>query len=401
MEIDKPYLFIEINEKNFVFLAVKYNENFSFEVLHSISTNSNGVRDGIIYNTEISLKIIKESLNTIEKKINFIFRSATIIINHNNFTCTNISGFKRLNGSQVLEGNISYIINNLKKIVLDNEPEKHLVHLFNTDFALDGVVLKNLPVGLHGNFYNHHLTFFLLPKNEYKNFKFLLNSCNLNIDRIISKSLTKGMHKIFNNKDHKRFAIIHFGKEESNISVFSRLSFVYSETFNFGTDVIMKDVSKVCSLNFENVKNFFRDIDFNQIYNEEKSENYLDKKFFTGEKFRKISLNLLNKIITARVDELINLTFKDNINLKYSKGKLETVYLTFDDLNIAKSFKKKFETETLEEAKVKFDDKTQDELLNGCLISAELTGKGWEREAIPTIQTKKSIISRLFSIFFK
>ena len=127
MEIDKPYLFIEINEKNFVFLAVKYNENFSFEVLHSISTNSNGVRDGIIYNTEISLKIIKESLNTIEKKINFIFRSATIIINHNNFTCTNISGFKRLNGSQVLEGNISYIINNLKKIVLDNEPEKHLV----------------------------------------------------------------------------------------------------------------------------------------------------------------------------------------------------------------------------------------------------------------------------------
>jgi len=34
-------------------------------------------------------------------------------------------------------------------------------------------------------------------------------------------------------------------------------------------------------------------------------------------------------------------------------------------------------------------------------VSAELIGKGWEKEAIPTIQTKKSIISRIFSIFFK
>ena len=44
---------------------------------------------------------------------------------------------------------------------------------------------------------------------------------------------------------------------------------------------------------------------------------------------------------------------------------------------------------------------TQDEHLNACLMSAELIGKGWEKEAIPTIQTKKSIISRIFSIFFK
>jgi hypothetical protein len=32
--------------------------------------------------------------------------------------------------------------------------------------------------------------------------------------------------------------------------------------------------------------------------------------------------------------------------------------------------------------------------------SSELISRGWTREAIPMIQKKKSIISRIFSIFF-
>ena len=55
------------------------------------------------------------------------------------FTCINISGLKRLNGSQVLEGNLSYILNDLKKIVLENNPDKKLIHLFNTNFVLDNI----------------------------------------------------------------------------------------------------------------------------------------------------------------------------------------------------------------------------------------------------------------------
>ena len=402
METDKPYLFIELNEKNFILLAIKYDENFNYEVLHSLSVSSEGIRDGIIYNTDATSKILKENLDIIEKKINFIFKNASIIITDNNFTCINISGFKRLNGSQVLEGNLSYILNDLKKIVLENNPDKKLIHLFNTNFVLDNISLKNPPIGLHGDFYNHHLTFFLLPKNDFKNLAFLLNKCNLNLDRIISKSLTGGIHKILNNnKSGKKFAIINFGKNKSNISVFNRSSFAFSENFNFGTDVIMRDVSKVCLLSPERVKQIFSEINFFKISKNDTGENFLDKKFFPDKKFRKISLNFLNKVIDARVVELLNLIFKNNINLKSTKSKLETIYLTFEDSDIVEIFKKKLEKESLEDAEVQFEEKTHDEQFRSCLISAELIGKGWEREAIPTIQTKKSIISRLFSIFFE
>ena len=169
MEIEKPYLFAEINEKNFIFLVVKYDENFDFKVIYSISKESEGILDGKITNVESSSKIIKDCLNLIEKKVNFIFKDVTVINNQGNFSCINISGFKKLSGSQILDENISYLLNNIKKLVLDNQSDKSLIHLFNSNFFLDYNVLKNPPIGLHGDLYNQHLTFFLLPKNHSLN----------------------------------------------------------------------------------------------------------------------------------------------------------------------------------------------------------------------------------------
>jgi len=39
-------------------------------------------------------------------------------------------------------------------------------------------------------------------------------------------------------------------------------------------------------------------------------------------------------------------------------------------------------------------------LTNASIGAAELIGKGWEKEAIPVIHPKKSIISSFFSRFF-
>ena len=398
MEIEKPYLFAEINEKNFIFLVVKYDENFDFKVIYSISKESEGILDGKITNVESSSKIIKDCLNLIEKKVNFIFKDVTVINNQGNFSCINISGFKKLSGSQILDENISYLLNNIKKLVLDNQSDKSLIHLFNSNFFLDHVVLKNPPIGLHGEFYNQHLTFFLLPKNDLKNLRILLNKCNLNIERIILKPFAQGAQKIIKKNIKESFVLINIGKNKSNISIFNNLSFVYSETFYFGTDIIMKDVSKVCSLKVRNVENIFSQLNFDSL----QEEKYLDKGYFKDETFRKISINHIKDIITARADELINLIYTNNVNLENLRKEVKFVYFSFEDYNFLKNLKKSFEKTFLDEKKsIEFEEKTQDEHMTSCLASAELIGRGWEREAIPTIQTKKSIISRIFSTFFK
>ncbi len=397
MEIEKPHLLLEINEKNFIFLAIKYDEDFNFKVIYSISKSSEGVLDGKITNIDSSAKIIKDCLKLVEKKIDYIFKDITVVSNQDNFNCINISGFKKLGGSQILDEDISYLLNNIKKLILDNQPDKSLIHLFNSNFFLDHNPLKNPPIGLHGEFYNQHLTFFLLPKNDLKNLKILLNKCNLNIERIILKSFAQGAKKIIKENVKESFAQINIGKSKTNLSIFINSSFVYSETFYFGTDIIMKDVSKVCSLNSKNVENIFSQLTFDHS----KEEKYLDKIFFKDETFRKISLNHIKDIVSARVEELTNLIYLSNINLKDLKKEVNLVYFSFEDSNIFKSLKKIFEKILLADNRnIKFEERNKDDHLIPCLMSAELIGKGWEREAIPTIQTKKSIISRIFSTFF-
>ena len=80
------------------------------------------------------------------------------------YNCINISGYKNIGGSQILKEDISHLINDIKKTILDDNPFKSLIHIFNSNFFLDNSQLDNPPIGLHGEFYNHHLTFFYFLK---------------------------------------------------------------------------------------------------------------------------------------------------------------------------------------------------------------------------------------------
>ncbi len=398
MEINQPYLFVEINDKNFNFLVVKYDENFDFKIIYSETIKSEGISNGKVVDALIISKIIKENLNLIENKINFTFKSATIISDQNTYKCINVSGYKNLSGSQITDDDISFILNDIKKIISDNQPNKTLIHLFNSKFVLDKNNIEKIPIGLYGEFYNQHLTFFLLPKNDLKNLKLIFNNCHINIERVVYKNFAEGINLINKNSISKSVGIININKKRSKISIFKNLSFVYSEDYSFGSDIIMSDVEKVCSLNIDIVKNIFKNMSFENL--NEKENDYLDENFFQGNKFRKISLSHLNEVISARIEEIINLIFMKNINLKYLKNENIDVYLFFEDVNMFKNLKKSFAKKFSENQRVFIENLNQDENLGACIGSAELMGKGWEREAIPIIQTKKSIISRIFNTIF-
>ena len=75
------------------------------------------------------------------------------------FDCPTLTGFKKLNGSQILRENITYILNTLKSYVDNAEPKKTIIHIFNSSFNLDNKKIDNLPIGMFGDFYSHELSF--------------------------------------------------------------------------------------------------------------------------------------------------------------------------------------------------------------------------------------------------
>ena len=399
MEIDKPYLIIEIDYKNLIFLVVKYDSDSNFKIIYSEIICFDNFLTQKIINSDIFFETIKNNLKKIESKFDCIFETATIVIDPDETNCINISGFKKLNGSQILKKDISFILNENKKIILNSENNIFIVHLFNSRFSIDKNYFSNPPFGIHGDFYSQDMTFFTLDRTYIKNIRSILNNCNIDIERIILKSFANTVNFFLENKLENNSIIIRLSEKRSNISIFKSQSFIFSENFKFGTDMILKDVSKLCSLDFELVKDIIKNLPFEEL-SKNNNEEYLDKKYFQKIKYRKISLKLIFNIVSSRVDELFEIIYEKNINLNYLKKNNLNVYFTIDDKNLFNHlnfvFKKKFN----EKFNIIFNDTFEDNSLSSVKGAAELLGKGWAKEAIPIIEPKKSAISRFFSNLF-
>ena len=394
-------LIVEINDDSFVFIVGEYDESLNFKILSKLKKKASGIHDGKVIDLEKSYTIIKKCLDDLEEELSFVFKNVNLIINFNDYECINVTGFKRLNGDQLLKDDIFFILNNLKRQISENENNKSILHLFNTRYSLDGNEYANLPIGLSGNFYNHQISFLLSKNKHLENIRLLMNKCNLVIERINIKNFLEGIN-IINKEKEETFFKIYIGKSKSYILSFYKSSLCFYQNFNFGSDIVKSDISKVCTLKLSTVENFFSVLNF--MKKDNLDQEYLDKKFFIDDKFRKVSLELIRDVSRARIEEIVSIIFSKNINLENTKNEINKIFLFFRDRNLNKNIEKLFEDcliKSNQELKLKTNNLTQNDDFQECIVSAELNKKGWTKEALPVIQSEKSFISRIFSRFFE
>ena len=399
MKLNEPYLIIDLDDQKIIFYVVTYDENKDYKAIKNITIDSAGVQNGRIVDVDLVSQLIKKIVNSIEDDLDHYFSKVSVVINPTNVKCINISGYKKLNGSQVSREDITYILNDIKTTVTSNEDKHSFVHLFNSSFSLDSDNLENLPIGLFGEFYNQNMTFFLVNKNILKNLKLVFNNCGLNTDRIILKHFAEGINYLSRNKDNKNFTIITLSDRKINISLFKNKSYILTQVFDFGIDLIIKDLSKLCSLKINEVEFFLKQVNLMTAL-EHDIESCLDRKFFSISPYRKIKHQLILDIITARLDELIEICYEKNSDLNFFRKSNNAIYITIEQFEYFKNIKFSLDKTKLINTDFILGEHEEDLSslsLNG---AAELIGKGWEKEAIPVFQAKKSIISTFFSRLF-
>ena len=333
MSINSPALFIEINSKYFVFVGGYYDDNNNLKILEKIKAKCEGVDKNRLTDLEQIITTIKKNVSIIENKLNCIFKETFVIIDNFDDTCISISGFKKLNESQIIKENISYILNSLKLTISNNEKDKTILHIFNSKSILDGKLVDNLPIGLYGDFYSHELTFFLIRNTDIKNINQIFKKVNLHVNKIFIKNYVEGSCLI--NKHRVKTFFLKLNKDNIKLIFFDKSSFRYSQ-FNFGTDIILKDISKVCSLGEEAVIKILTDnILKKKIFNE---DEFLEEKYFIKDNFRKIRKKLIKEVAIARIEEIVDLVIKKNLNLKSFKKDNVNNYIFFEDENISNNF---------------------------------------------------------------
>jgi cell division protein FtsA len=397
MDTHSPNLFIEIDNSKYIFSVGEDDEQGNFKVIYKSVDSIQGIENHRIIDLALVFKSIKENIYLIEQKLNFIFKDIILIINNFNCSFINLSGYKKLNGSQILKENITFILNSLKSNLVETENKKTILHIFNTRFCLDKKNIENLPIGLFGDFYSHELSFSLINNNDYKNLNIIFEKCNLKIKKILLKSFVEGSHIINNNKFKDNFFQIKINKNDSQLFYFENESLKYEQNFDFGSDIVIKDISQVTSLKIDIVKKILNNINFkpNTIKDE-----LIEKELFQGENYIKIKKKLLFDIAKARIEELLDLIIITNINLLSFNKNNNAIFFKINDKMHLKYFEEIYKSILYEHNYLKFkfiENISTEDLINN---ANKIVHYGWKKEAIPVTHAKKSIIAKFFEALF-
>ena len=120
--------------------------------------------------------------------------------------------------------------------------------------------------------------FFLINNNDFKNIKNIFSKCNLRIKKIISKSFIEGVNLINENSKLETFFKIDINKNKSQIIFFENSALKFTQNFDFGSDIIIKDLCKIVPLKKEIIQSILKSINF--------SENDLENELIDNEFFK-------------------------------------------------------------------------------------------------------------------
>ena len=390
-------LYIEIDNNNLIFFVCEsdiqnyFNQTFKLKVKLDDLENDKISDFNKIYN------VIKKNIYSIEQKLNFTFKEVVLILENFDPSFISFTGYKKLNGSQVLKENITYILNSLKSRIDELENKKKILHIFNSKFNLDNKIIENLPIGLFGDLYCHELSFTLINLNDFKNLNNIFQQCNLNIKKVLLKSFICGALISNNNPGINSFFQIKICNKNSKIFYFGNDSLKFEQDFKFGIEIIIKDISKITSLKIETVKEILKKIEYKKAFLD---DELIESKFFEDGHYRKIKKKLINDISKARVKEICDLLIFNNKNFKYFSETSQIIYLKINDTVYSKYLKNIFEDVLSINNKFKIKILENSSSENMMKTADKLVHFGWKKEAIAVTQSKKSLIVRLFDAIF-
>ena len=393
MNSEDPIGIIELGNLNIKCLIFKINNNKT-EILSTSTVLSEGIHNDIVTNLTKATNAIRSCISSAEKKAKILLKKINVVFEQPDFLCTKLSKHKKIDGSKIHKDDIDFLLKEAKKQLILNDKKQSIIHIFNYNYIVDGRTFVEEPIGVHADSLTHEITFITIPKNNLKNITQAFIDCDIEIERLISRTFTLGVKLLSDNELEFGSIIIDLGFEKISFGLFKNLALVHSLTIPIGINHITKDISKVCSLNLDESENIRNDIDFSFQNNQKlfDENNHLKNIYFTKSNFRKISKNLILNVVKARLDEIIDILQRQLIvpGFNMTSGiNLLLVGESSDLFNIEKYFINFFGPNVKRTDKNRIG-KEQDLEKNftSCLGALKIIKDGWETEAIPKIGGK-------------
>ena len=246
---------------------------------------------------------IEKTISKLEDKTDEYLNEVNLMLDSPEILTIGISLSKNLDGSTLKKQNVKFLIQDAKQQILSNYQNYDIIHIIIKNYKIDHIDYTFFPTSINANLLSVDVIFICLPKKTTRYYKSLFSKFDVSINQIFCSSYTKSM-----NYKNKLFTIenivfIDIGFNKTSLTLYNRNKISFFHIIPVGGNHITKDISKILKINLADSEKIKINFDNN--------DNFLTTKG--------LSLDLVQKIIFSRIEEILELCLKSiklNENIK-------------------------------------------------------------------------------------
>ena len=345
-------------------------------------------------------KSIKKVIRNSEKEIYSHIDKITLLLDDPSFFTIDLSIKKNNDQIQTLNEiqysaflDCSQIINKFHKNIT-------IVNFFISKIVIDGKEFDKLPDENKDSLYIvFEFKFLCLQNDNFIKIKNLFNENNINIKNIFCSSLIRSNAYLKFFKNEKYVGFLDIGLFRSTLNIFYKKKLKLIKNIPIGSHSITKDISYIMKLDLveaEKIKKLFNRSETDFSYSDkENSQEKIIKDIID----KKIQIDLLKKVILARIDEIFRLMFSNN-NFSNHKTDRDEFLLVLIGRGSKLFDKNSFNFETINNFKdIIFYEETNNEIFK--LVLEQANKYNLNRENLKKSSKKQGIFEKFFNLFQK
>ena len=348
--------------------------------------NIDNIKQSFFYESKFSLDQsdinfkIKDIITSLEKNTDEYIDSTSLMIDSQEMLTIGISISKKLDGSKLKKEDIQFLIQDAKQQILKNYSNQNIVHIIIQNYKIDDTDYNFFPNKINCNLISIDTLFICIPKNIVEYYKKLFFKLDISINQIFCSSYAKSLNYKNNFFLNENILFIDIGFKKTSIIYYNKNEIIFFDVLPIGGNHITSDISKILNLNMEDSENIKTNFD--------QKKDSLDKK--------KISPNLIQQIISARIEEILELSLKTiKLNLDLKLLDQHKVVLMGDGSKILDN---KFKEKISFSKKIELIEETTEDICESAFKIIEGFNKQ-EVVIVPKRQRKRGFFEKLFHLF--
>lgn len=256
-------------------------------------------------------KTLEKTVLEIEKKTGEFLDNVNLMIDSPDALSVSLSVLKKSDKKFLIKKDIEFLIQDAKQQIINGYQDKNIIHVIVTNYKINDIDYNTMPLNIECNKISIDILFICYPKILIEKFEILFSKHQILINQFICTSYAKSFAYKEHFDEFNQIVFLDIGYEKTSVIFYEKETIKFFDVLLIGGHHITKDISKVLKLSIELSEKIKLNLNKDIIFSDsEKNTEIFQKEFLEKINKKELSVDLIKKIIFARIEETLNLSFK-------------------------------------------------------------------------------------------